>query len=221
MAYTYSKITREDTAGLGNVGQPDTPNLSASGMQELLDGLPNKIIEKFNEFIDALNEHAGSAIQSDTITNIRIGESGFEISTDGGQTWGGTGGTIEVNADAKDVNLTGYVVASEYSAISPTEKLITALAKLEAAVLDNAQAVSDVSSKISTIVEGTLPSGSTELILTSPKITANSIISPYFWAEDGEEIESIAPIKYKVETGKITYTFDALSFDLRVGITIQ
>jgi len=139
MAYTYSKITSTDTQGLGNVGQPDTPNLTTGEMQQLLDALPNKIIEKFNEFIDALNEHAGNAIQSDAITNLKFTENGFEFSTDNGVTWGNAGNTIEINAEAKDIALTTYTIGSTYSAISPTDKLTVAVGKLEAGVADNSE----------------------------------------------------------------------------------
>lgn len=51
----FNKITDADRAGKGNVGKPDTPNLSTNDMQVLLDELANLSIDKFNEFIDALN----------------------------------------------------------------------------------------------------------------------------------------------------------------------
>ena len=46
---SFTKITSDDTAGKGNVGQPDTPDLTTTEMQEQMDSLPNLIIEKFNE----------------------------------------------------------------------------------------------------------------------------------------------------------------------------
>lgn len=51
----FKKITDEDRAGKGNVGQPDTPGLTTAEMQEVMDSLPNLAIDKFNEFIDAIN----------------------------------------------------------------------------------------------------------------------------------------------------------------------
>ena len=51
----FKKITDEDRAGKGNVGQPDTPGLTTAEMQEVMDSLPNLAIDKFNELIDALN----------------------------------------------------------------------------------------------------------------------------------------------------------------------
>ena len=51
----FKKITEEDRAGKGNVGQPDTPGLTTAEMQEVMDSLPNLAIDKFNELIDALN----------------------------------------------------------------------------------------------------------------------------------------------------------------------
>ena len=52
---SFEKITSEDRANKGNVGLPDTPNLSTTDMQERMDSLPNLVIEKFNELIDVLN----------------------------------------------------------------------------------------------------------------------------------------------------------------------
>lgn len=153
MAYEYKKITTEDTKGLGNVGQPDTPNLPTGEMQALLDGLPNKIIEKYNELIEALNEHAGKAIQSDAITNLRFTQNGFEFSTDGGQTWGDAGSVIEVNATINDILMSNYVIASKYTELKPTENLATALGKLEAGVADNAQYVDSALKKVAKTLE--------------------------------------------------------------------
>ena len=51
----FKKITDEDRAGKGNVGQPDTPGLTTAEMQEVMDSLPNLAIDKFNELVDALN----------------------------------------------------------------------------------------------------------------------------------------------------------------------
>lgn len=137
----YPKITTEDLAGTGHVGQPDTPNLSTGEMQALFDSRPNKIIDKYNELVDLLNENVGNAIQSEGITNLRLTQNGFEVSSDGGKTWGAAGSEITVNASAKDITMTGYAVASTYSPISATDKLNTVIGKLEAGVADNKQRV--------------------------------------------------------------------------------
>ena len=50
----FTRITNEDRLGKGNVGQPDTPLLSATEMQEQMDSLPNLAIDKFNAFLDEL-----------------------------------------------------------------------------------------------------------------------------------------------------------------------
>lgn len=52
----FKKITEDDRAGKGNVGQPDTPGLTTAEMQAVMDSLPNLAIDKFNELIDALND---------------------------------------------------------------------------------------------------------------------------------------------------------------------
>ena len=51
----FDKITTQDRAGKGNTGLPDTPALTTAEMQEQMDSLANLAIDKFNEFIDALN----------------------------------------------------------------------------------------------------------------------------------------------------------------------
>jgi hypothetical protein len=56
----FSKITSEQLAGKGNVGQADTPGLSTAAMQALLDELPNYIVERFNSLIDELSETSAS-----------------------------------------------------------------------------------------------------------------------------------------------------------------
>lgn len=55
------KITNADTAGKGNVGQPDTPALTTTEMQEQMDSLPNLIIEFYNELVDKLSDTTGAA----------------------------------------------------------------------------------------------------------------------------------------------------------------
>ena len=52
----FSKITDEDRLGKGNVGQPDTPLLTTTEMQEQMDSLPNLGIDKFNAFIDEISD---------------------------------------------------------------------------------------------------------------------------------------------------------------------
>lgn len=52
----FTKITPEDRQGKGNVGQPDTPLLTTTEMQEQMDSLPNLAIDKFNAFIDEISE---------------------------------------------------------------------------------------------------------------------------------------------------------------------
>lgn len=56
----FEKITSEDRAGKGVTGLPDTPALGTSEMQEQFDSLGNLVIEKYNEFIDALNANTAA-----------------------------------------------------------------------------------------------------------------------------------------------------------------
>lgn len=52
----FTKITPEDRQGKGNVGQPDTPLLTTTEMQEQMDSLPNLAIDKLNNLIDELED---------------------------------------------------------------------------------------------------------------------------------------------------------------------
>ena len=63
----FKKITDEDRAGKGNVGQPDTPGLTTAEMQEVMDSLPNLAIDKFNELVDALNEATAAVNMGATV----------------------------------------------------------------------------------------------------------------------------------------------------------
>lgn len=51
----FEKVTAQDRANKGNVGLPDTPNMTANELQERMDSLANLGIDKLNELIDALN----------------------------------------------------------------------------------------------------------------------------------------------------------------------
>lgn len=57
----FSKITNEERQGKGNVGQPDTPLLTATEMQEQMDSLANLGIDKFNTFIDEISDPSASS----------------------------------------------------------------------------------------------------------------------------------------------------------------
>lgn len=50
----FTKITDADRLGKGNVGQPDTPLLTTTEMQEQMDSLSNLAIDRFNAHLDEL-----------------------------------------------------------------------------------------------------------------------------------------------------------------------
>ena len=56
----FTKITPEDRQGKGNVGQPDTPLLTTTEMQEQMDSLANLAIDKFNNHIDEISSQLGA-----------------------------------------------------------------------------------------------------------------------------------------------------------------
>lgn len=57
----FSKITDEMRAGKGNVGQPDTPNVTTTEMQEIMDELANLAIDNHNTHIDELSATSAAA----------------------------------------------------------------------------------------------------------------------------------------------------------------
>ena len=81
--------------------------------------------------------------------------------------------------------------------------------------------VNELESKLEMTVSGTLNSGAESITLSSNKITANSIIDPYFWVETGSAIEPVSYATITVTTGQVVMTFDALDYDLQVGIIVR
>lgn len=65
----FDKVTTQDRANKGNVGLPDTPNMTANELQERMDSLPNLAIDKLNELIDALNAETAAGNMGMTIPN--------------------------------------------------------------------------------------------------------------------------------------------------------
>lgn len=63
----FDKVTPQDRANKGNVGLPDTPNMTASELQERMDSLPNLGIDKLNALIDALNAETAAGNMGMTI----------------------------------------------------------------------------------------------------------------------------------------------------------
>ena len=56
----FTKITDEERVGKGNVGQPDTPLLTTTQMQEQMDSLANLAIDGFNRHIDEISGEYGA-----------------------------------------------------------------------------------------------------------------------------------------------------------------
>jgi len=56
----FTKITDEEREGKGNVGQPDTPLLTTTEMQEQMDSLPNLAINGLNRLVDELSDSAAA-----------------------------------------------------------------------------------------------------------------------------------------------------------------
>lgn len=57
----FTKVTNEDRQGKGNVGQPDTPLLTTTEMQEQMDSLSNLAIDSLNRLIDELGNENGAS----------------------------------------------------------------------------------------------------------------------------------------------------------------
>lgn len=82
----FSKITDADILNKGVVGLPDTPNLTATEMQDKLDELViDVIIPKFNALIDEMLGYSlDEAVSSGLIKKIRVNtDNQLEVSKDG------------------------------------------------------------------------------------------------------------------------------------------
>jgi len=141
MSYTYNGVTEEERANKGNTGKPDTPNVTTSEMQAILDELANLALDKLNALVAELNAHAGKAVESEQITNIRFDQNEFQFSTDNGVSWNNTGSIIEVSASPDDIHMEGYSKAEVAAAILITDTLNQAMGKLEKKADDNAQTI--------------------------------------------------------------------------------
>ena len=74
---SFTKVTDQDRQGKGNVGKPDTPDLSTSDMQALLDELPNLAIDAFNKHVDEVEANTaatylGATVPDDVTANENI-----------------------------------------------------------------------------------------------------------------------------------------------------
>lgn len=111
----FSKITEEDRMGKGNVGQPDTPLLTTTEMQEQMDSLSNLGIDKFNAFIDEISDstaaqnigcEAPAGITAATETLYSVLSAIARVATNTGEL-----AHTHINKDALDL-LTDELVAS-------------------------------------------------------------------------------------------------------------
>lgn len=143
MSYTYNGITDEELVGKGNVGRPDTPNVTTTQMQVIMDELANIAIAHINSLVAELNAHAGRAVESEQITNIRFYENKLQFSQDNGVTWNNTGTTIEVSASPDAIKMDNYAIAEAIAAILSTDTLNQAIGKLEKRAMVNAQTIAD------------------------------------------------------------------------------
>ena len=143
MSYTYNGITEEELVGKGNVGRPDTPNVTTSEMQAIMDELANIAITHINSLVAELNAHAGNAVESEQITNIRFQEGELQFSQDNGVTWNNTGTIIEVYATPDAIKMDNYTIAETIAAILTTDSLNQAIGKLEKRAVVNAQTIAN------------------------------------------------------------------------------
>jgi len=65
----FSKVTDEMRAGKGNVGKPDTPELTTTEMQEVMDELGNLALDFINDHIDELGATTAAANIGATVPN--------------------------------------------------------------------------------------------------------------------------------------------------------
>lgn len=143
MSYEYHGVTEEELVGKGNVGRPDTPNVTTTEMQVIMDELSNIAITHINSLVAELNEHAGNAVESSQITNIRFYENELQFSLDNGVSWNNTGTIIEVSASPDAIKMDNYTIAEAIANILQTDTLNQAIGKLEKRIIVNQQTFDD------------------------------------------------------------------------------
>lgn len=115
-----------------------------------------------------------------------------------------------------EVKIEGISIAS----LTPKAKVIDTILD---SIAENKSNITSVTNKVNNafaIITGTLTAGATELVISNSRIKADSIIDPYFWAGAGDPFEPVSYSTIKVENGKVTMTFGALDYNLRVGIRL-
>lgn len=123
--------------------------------------------------------------------------------------------TTSLRAGATIHDMPLYKVTLNGVNVDSVEKVFKEIKSVSSAIDE----IADINKKME-IVSGTLTAGTTSLVINNSRITSSSIINPYFWVEDGTAVEPVSYSTIKVETGKVTMTFDALDYNLSVGISI-
>lgn len=79
---------------------------------------------------------------------------------------------------------------------------------------------SDLSNKLTSLIQGTLVAGQTSITLTDSRILANSIIDAYYLASAGVSVEPVSYTSITVNNGSVTMEFDEMDSNLTVAIRV-
>lgn len=157
----YKRITENDLAGKGVVGQADTPALSALEMQNKVEEIVRDVvIPSYNNLVEALTEN-GKPVQSSDVMLVRIGASGdLQVSVDGVQWQNVADNALEKKADSDDV----YTKEETDAAIARTVTEIGA-GDMQKAVYDtDGDGVVDNAEKLGGKTPGQLTFGADQII---------------------------------------------------------
>lgn len=82
------------------------------------------------------------------------------------------------------------------------------------------EAVDELNSNLTVLIQGTLPSGDTTLTLTDSRITVNSIIEPFYWVDGNVASEPLTYSTITVNNGSVVFEFESMDSNLTVGIRV-
>lgn len=136
----FSRITDEDRLGKGNVGQPDTPLLTATEMQEQMDSLPNLAIDKFNNFLDEVEDpNSAKSLGCEAPDGVEASsETVYAVLSAIARLAQSTGETAHTHANKDGLDTLTETLIESLTAI---DTYLTGITEVETSITDNTAAI--------------------------------------------------------------------------------
>ena len=91
---------------------------------------------------------------------------------------------------------------------------------VQAAIDEIVVAIEAINTSNTQLITGTLPAGSTQLTLSSARITTTSIIDVWQDVGSGASVDLVSPTAIEVNAGSVILTFDAQATNMIFGIRV-